>query len=88
MRKNRWSNLFGDILAIGTVSTVALSAKHVAKKYGQKYKGISINGLYLLDYAAGRIFGDGAKAQEMTSAWKWVLHSATVFMIRYVENSS
>ena len=49
MRKNRWSNLFGDILAIGTVSTVALSAKHVAKKYGQKYKGISINGLYLLD---------------------------------------
>ena len=61
MRKNRWSNLFGDILAIGTV---ALSAKHVAKKYGQKYKGISINGLYLLDYAAGRIFGDGAKAQE------------------------
>ena len=64
MRKNRWSNLFGDILAIGTVSTVALSAKHVAKKYGQKYKGISINGLYLLDYAAGRIFGDGAKAQE------------------------
>ena len=61
MRKNRWSNLFGDILAIGTVSTVALSAKHVAKKYGQKYKGISINGLYLLDYAAGRIFGDGAK---------------------------
>ena len=64
MRKNRLSNLFGDILAIGTVSTVALSAKHVAKTYGQKYKGISINGLYLLDYAAGRIFGDGAKAQE------------------------
>ena len=64
MRKNRWSNLFGDILAIGTVSTVALSAKHVAKKYGQKYKGVSINGLYLLDYAAGRIFGDGAKAQK------------------------
>lgn len=61
MRKNRWSNLFGDILAIGTVSTVALSAKHVAKKYGQKYKGISINGLYLLDYAAGRIFGDGGQ---------------------------
>lgn len=51
-------------MAIGTVSTVALSAKHVAKKYGQKYKGVSINGLYLLDYAAGRIFGDGAKAQE------------------------
>ena len=29
MRKNRWSNLFGDILAIGTVSTVALSANTV-----------------------------------------------------------
>ena len=64
MRKNRWSNLFGDILAIGAVSTVALSAKHVAKKYGQKYKGISINGINLLDYAAGRIFGDGSKAQD------------------------
>ena len=63
MRKNRWSNLFGDILAIGTVSTVALSAKHIAKKYGQKYKGVSINGLYLLDYAAERIFGDVAKGQ-------------------------
>ena len=64
MRKNRWSNLFGDILAIGTVSTVALSAKHVAKKYGQKYKGVSINGLYLLDYAAGRISAMGQRLRK------------------------
>lgn len=64
MRKTRWSNLFGDVLAVGTVSTIAVSAKHMAKKYGYKYKGFSVNGWYLLDYASNKFLGDGTKLEE------------------------
>lgn len=36
MRKNKWSNFFGTILAGGTVASVAITANHLAKKYGEK----------------------------------------------------
>lgn len=61
MKKNKWSNLFGDTLAIGTVAVVAFSSKHVAKKYGQKFSGISIDKWYLVDYAFNKFLGDGTK---------------------------
>ena len=38
MKKNRWSNLFGTVLAGATVGTVAIVSKKMAKKYGQKPK--------------------------------------------------
>lgn len=64
MSKKKWCNFFGDVLALTTVTTVYVAANHKAKKYGQKYKGFSIDKWYLLDYAANKFIGDGTKAAE------------------------
>lgn len=64
MNKKKWCNFFGDICAIATVSSVYIAANHKAKKYGQKYKGFSIDKWYLIDYAANKFIGDGTNIAE------------------------
>lgn len=38
MKKSKWANLFGTVLAGATVGTVAVASRKMAKKYGQKPK--------------------------------------------------
>jgi len=38
MKKGRWANLFGTVLAGATVGTVYAVSKKMTKKYGQKVK--------------------------------------------------
>lgn len=38
MKKGKWANLFGTVLAGAAVGTVAVASKKMAKKYGQKPK--------------------------------------------------
>lgn len=64
MSKTKWYNFFGDVLAVATVSSVSIAANHTAKKYGQKYKGYTIDKWYLLDYAANKFIGDGTNAAD------------------------
>lgn len=64
MRKKKWCNFFGDVLAVGAVSSVYIAANHKAKKYGQKYKGFSVDKWYLLNYAANKFIGDGTNIAE------------------------
>ena len=36
MRKGKWANCFGAVCAAGTLGTIAVASRHLAKKYGQK----------------------------------------------------
>lgn len=51
MRKQKWSNFYGTVLAGVTLECVALCVKHVRKKYGEKPHGFSVNYQGIAEYA-------------------------------------
>ena len=51
MRKQKWTNFGGTLLAVGTLAGVFACAKHVQKKYGEKPAGFSLDYKGLFEYA-------------------------------------
>lgn len=51
MNKRKWLNFQGALLAGATLAGVAVCAKHVQKKYGEKPSGFSVDYKALADYA-------------------------------------
>ncbi len=51
MRKQKWSNFFGAIGACTALSCVAVCARHVQKKFGEKPGGFSIDYRGIAEYA-------------------------------------
>lgn len=62
MRKTKWLNLQGSVLAASTLAVVAASVLHVEKKYGGKKSSlISFDKEYLTNYAFDRLILDNDK---------------------------
>lgn len=51
MRKQKWSNFYGTVLAGITLECVALCVKHVRKKYGERRSGFSVDYQGIAEYA-------------------------------------
>ncbi len=54
MKNGKWANLFGTVLASGTLITVLTSGNKIAKKYGEKpfnSKLVDLNFTKTVEYA-------------------------------------
>lgn len=51
MKKQKWSNFFGAVLAGTTLECVSLCVKHVRKKYGEKRGRLTVDYQGIAEYA-------------------------------------
>ncbi len=77
MRKTKWSNFAGSVLATATLGVVAASSNHVRKKYGQSKEHLFVSDLeYLGNYALERYVFNNEKVIDWLDAR---LHLSEIF---------
>lgn len=77
MKKTKWANFAGSVLATATLGVVAASSNHVRKKYGQSKEHLFLSDLqYLGNYALDRFVFNNEKTLEWLDAR---LHFTEIF---------
>lgn len=77
MKKTKWTNFAGSVLATATLGVVAASSNHVRKKYGQSKEHLFLSDLqYLGNYALDRFVFNNEKTLEWLDAR---LHFTEIF---------
>lgn len=62
MRKTKWADFHGAVLASATLGTLAIASNYVRKKYGEKKEKMFLSDLsYLGRYALERLVFDNEK---------------------------
>lgn len=65
MNKRKWLNFQGTLLAGTTLAAIAVCAKHVQKKYGEKPSGFSVDYKGLANYAFEKFVLNNEKVLDM-----------------------
>lgn len=65
MRKQKWTNLKGTLLAGGALAGVWACAKHVQKKYGERPSGFSVDYKGVAEYAFQKFILNNEKVLDL-----------------------
>ncbi len=69
MRKTKWSNFAGAVLGSTTLLVTAAAARHMQKKYGEKYSAFRADLSHLAGYAFDRLVLNNPKVVDFLSPY-------------------
>ena len=69
MRKTKWSNFAGAVLGSTTLLVTAAAARHMQKKYGEKYTAFRADLSHMAEYAFERLVLNNPKVVEFLSPY-------------------